>query len=58
MGQRKKSIEVSDRKSKLNPSYDELQNVLVEMHGDAMNAFKTIGTQRELFSNWKPKLYK
>jgi len=46
MGQRKKSIEVSDRKSKHNPSYDELQNVLVEVHGDAMNAFKTIGTQK------------
>jgi peptidoglycan hydrolase CwlO-like protein len=46
MEQIKKSIEVSDRKSKLNPSYDELQNVLVEMHGDAMNAFKTIGTQK------------
>ena len=46
MGQRKKSIKVSDRKSKFNPSYDELQNILVEMHGDAMNAFKTIGTQK------------
>jgi hypothetical protein len=46
MQQRKKSIEVSDRNSKFNPSYDELQNVLVEMHEDAMNAFKTIGTQK------------
>jgi len=46
MGQRKKSIEVSNPRSKINPSYDELQNVLVEMHGDAMNAFKTIGTQK------------
>jgi hypothetical protein len=46
MRQRKKSIEVSDRNSKFNPSYDELQNVLVEMHEDAMNAFKTIGTQK------------
>ena len=46
MGQRKNSIEVSDRNSKFKPSYDELHNVLVEMHGDAMNAFKTIGTQK------------
>jgi len=46
MGQRKKSIEVSDKKFKLNPSYDEFQNVLVQMHEDAMNAFKTIGTQK------------
>jgi len=29
MGQRKKSIEVSDRKSKLKPSYDELKNVFI-----------------------------
>jgi hypothetical protein len=44
--QRKKSIEVSNQKSKLNPSYDELQNILIEMHGDAMNAFKTIGAHK------------
>jgi len=29
MGQKKKSIEVSDQNSKFNPSYDELQNVIV-----------------------------
>jgi len=34
MGQRKKSIEVSNQSSKSNPSYSELQNVLVEMHGE------------------------
>jgi len=46
MGQRKKSIEVSDRNSKPKPSYDELQNFLVEMHGNTMNAYKTIGNQK------------
>jgi len=46
MGQRKKSIEVSDRNSKPKPSYDELQNVPVEMHEDAMNAFKIIRNQK------------
>jgi len=34
MGQRKKTIEVSNQISKSNPSYSELQNVLVEVHED------------------------
>jgi len=46
MGQRNKSIEVSDQNSKLKPCYNELQNVLDEMHGDRMNAFKTIRDQK------------
>jgi len=58
MGQRKKSIEVSDRKSKLNPSYDELQNVLLEMHGDPMNAFKTIGTQKRTILKLEAEIIK
>jgi len=50
------SPEVSDSNSDFNPSYDELKNILIEMHGDAMNAFKNIGPQilvpkKELFSN-------
>lgn len=58
MGQRKKSIEVSDRNFKFNPSYDELQNVLVEMHEDAMNAFKTIGTQKRTILKLEAKIEK
>ena len=58
MGQRKKSIEVSDRNSKFNPSYDELQNVLVEMHGDAMNAFKTIGAQKRIILKLEAEIEK
>jgi len=38
MGQRKNSIEVSYPHFKFNPSYNELQNVLVEMHGDSITA--------------------
>ena len=58
MGQRKKSIEVSDHSSKFNPSYDALQNVLVEMHGDAMNAFKTIGTQKRTILKLEARIEK
>ena len=52
MGQHKptkpmnKLLEVSDSYSDSNPSYDELQNALIEMHGDAMNAFKKIDSQK------------
>ena len=58
MGQRKKSIEVSDRNSKFNPSYDELHNILVEMHEDAMNAFKTIGTQKKIILKLEAEIEK
>jgi len=52
MGQHKptrpknKLLEVSGSDSDSNPSYDELKNALIEMHGDAMNAFKKIGSQK------------
>jgi len=49
--QKNKLLKVSDSNSDFNPSYNELQNVLIEMHGDAMNAFKKIGSQREPFSS-------
>ena len=58
MGQRKKSVEVSDQNYKFNPLYDELQNVLVEMYGDAMNAFKTIGTQKRTILKLEAKIEK
>ena len=45
-GQKKNLFEVSDSDSDFNPPYNELKNVLIEMHGDAMKAFKIIGTQK------------
>jgi hypothetical protein len=38
--QKNKLLEVSDLDSDNNPSYNELQNVVIEMHGDVMNAYK------------------
>jgi len=58
MGQRKNSIEVSNPHSKLNPSYDELPNILVEMDGDSMKAFKTIGTQKRTILNLESEITK
>jgi len=58
MGQRKKSIEVSNQNSQTNPSYSELQNVLVEMYEDAMNAFKTIRTQKRTILKLEAKIVK
>jgi len=36
----------------------EIQNVLVEMHGDAMNAFKTIGTQKRTILKLEAEIVK
>jgi hypothetical protein len=46
VGQKKKQNEVSDSDYDFNPSYNELQNVLIEIYGDAMNTSKKIGTQK------------
>jgi len=58
MGQKKKPLEVSDSDSNFNHSYNELQNAIVEMHGDAMKAFKTIGTPKESYSQIGSRYYK
>jgi len=44
--QKRKPFEVSDLDSDFNPYYNELQNFLIEMHGDAMNAFKKTSSQK------------
>jgi len=56
--QKKKPHEVNDSDSDFNPSYNELQNVLVEMHGDAMKAFKTIDTQKRTILKLKADITK
>jgi len=58
MGQRKNSIKVSDLHSDFNPSYDELQNVLEEMHEYAMKDFKTIGTQKRTILKLEAEIVK
>ena len=47
MGQRNNFVQVSNPHPNTNPSYDELQNIFVEMHDNAMKSFKTIGTERK-----------
>jgi len=58
MGQKKKPLEVSDSDFDFNHSYNELQNVLVEMHGDVMNAFKKIGSQKRIILKLEAEILK
>jgi len=53
-----KSLEVSDSDSDLNPSYNKLQNVLIEMHGDDINAFKKIGSQKRTILKLEAEIIK
>jgi hypothetical protein len=47
MGQKKNSIEVSNSNSNSKPSYDELQNILIEMHEATMKAL----LEQNVFNN-------
>jgi hypothetical protein len=48
----------SDSDSYFNPSYNELQNFLIEMHGDALNVFNKIGTKKRVILTLQAKILK
>lgn len=61
MGQQRqteKPLEVSDSDSDFNPSYNELKNVFIEMHGDVPNAFKKSVSQKRTILKLEAKILK
>ena len=56
MGHKHHEVICSDSKSESNPSYEELQQALVDMHGDAMKAFEKLIAQKKIILKLEPEL--